>query len=412
MSTEDKYDKVFKELYYDKKSPLLFADKRRLYQAVKGKLKNVSPQDVQRFLASQRVHTLYKKPPPKFVRRQLLSPGPWHELSIDLADFSKYVGHTKNRVKWLLVCVDLFSKYLYLECLKKKDGHNMQISMKKILNTPPLVKSKVRQIWGDEGNENKVLVKTVLQKDNIKLIHTRSPLKALLSERLIAKCQKDLFRLCTFFNTLDWAQFVPLVAYKHNHTKLRAINFYTPMEVVTSQKITQNLKLANARKMIRFNNKQGLSPKFNLQDRVRVLLDKKLWRKAYLPSWSESTYIISHVYPTFPITYSIREKNSDKSLHRRYYTEELQKIETPQVRDHEDVSMANDERQPTAEQNESEKQYYLTGREKKVEGRKLRSGASLPDKVQYEIKDKKDPFFHQFISPEKRDEMIKNKELS
>ena len=117
MTLDNKYDKVFKELYYDKKSPLLFADKRRLNQAIKGKLNNVTPRDVQQFLASQRVHTLYKIPPPKFVRRQLLSPEPWHELSIDLADLSKYVGHTRNKVKWLLVCVDLFSKYLYLECL-------------------------------------------------------------------------------------------------------------------------------------------------------------------------------------------------------------------------------------------------------------------------------------------------------
>ena len=44
MSTEDKYDKVFKELYYDKKSPLLFADKRRLYQAVKGAGKPLTSQ--------------------------------------------------------------------------------------------------------------------------------------------------------------------------------------------------------------------------------------------------------------------------------------------------------------------------------------------------------------------------------
>ena len=104
----DKNDEILRKLYYDKHSPLAFANKHRLFQAVKGKLRE---DDVDRFLARDRIFTSYRKRPPKNFRgRQVISPGPWNEIALDLADLSKLSVQNGNK-KWLLVAVDVFSRY-------------------------------------------------------------------------------------------------------------------------------------------------------------------------------------------------------------------------------------------------------------------------------------------------------------
>ncbi|GFV49227.1 chromo domain-containing protein [Trichonephila clavipes] len=66
--------------------------------------------------------------------------------------------------------------------------------------------------------------------------------------------------------------------------------------------------------------------RFAVNDVVRISKARKVFRKGYLPGWTEETFIIYKRYPTNPPTYVLQDL-SGKEIAGRFYTEELQKID-------------------------------------------------------------------------------------
>ncbi|GFX44079.1 uncharacterized transposon-derived protein F54H12.3 [Trichonephila clavipes] len=64
--------------------------------------------------------------------------------------------------------------------------------------------------------------------------------------------------------------------------------------------------------------------RFAVNDVVRISKARKVFRKGYLPGWTEETFIIYKRYPTNPPTYVLQDL-SGKEIAGRFYTEELQK---------------------------------------------------------------------------------------
>ncbi|GFT49030.1 chromo domain-containing protein [Trichonephila clavipes] len=61
---------------------------------------------------------------------------------------------------------------------------------------------------------------------------------------------------------------------------------------------------------------------FAVNDVVRISKARKVFRKGYLPGWTEETFIIYKRYPTY-----VLQDLSGKEIAGRFYTEELQKID-------------------------------------------------------------------------------------
>ncbi|GFX75493.1 chromo domain-containing protein [Trichonephila clavipes] len=66
--------------------------------------------------------------------------------------------------------------------------------------------------------------------------------------------------------------------------------------------------------------------RFAVNDTVKITRARDIFRKGYMPGWTEETFRIYKRYPTIPPTYVLQDFNS-REIEGRFYNEELQKID-------------------------------------------------------------------------------------
>jgi len=64
-------------------------------------------------------------------------------------------------------------------------------------------------------------------------------------------------------------------------------------------------------------------PKFNIGDRVRIYSHKTKFDKGSKPNWTREIFIISHIKPTDPITYKVKDLNGADII-GSFYSQKLQ----------------------------------------------------------------------------------------
>jgi hypothetical protein len=53
-------------------------------------------------------------------------------------------------------------------------------------------------------------------------------------------------------------------------------------------------------------------PKFAVGDKIRITVKKDVFRKGYLPRWTEELFIVSFIQYTDPINYKIKDLNGEE----------------------------------------------------------------------------------------------------
>lgn len=113
MSQSQDMEEYLKKIWYDPRHPGSFAGPSKLYQVVKqeGKFK-VGMSKIKKFLQNQDAYSLQKKVHRKgFKRRRVVVQGIDYQWEADLADVQNLSEHN-NDIKFLLVIVDVFSRFL------------------------------------------------------------------------------------------------------------------------------------------------------------------------------------------------------------------------------------------------------------------------------------------------------------
>ena len=145
-------ESLLRREYYDFSSPYLFSTRRRLQDAIKRKIHKNRNFEVAQFLNKDRIATQYKPRPKRtFPRRRVEVRGLWHEIGLDLGDFQLLKNRGNHGNAWLLVVVELLSRWVTVRAIKRKDKECMTEAVTSILNTPPLQKAKVKLAWTDRG---------------------------------------------------------------------------------------------------------------------------------------------------------------------------------------------------------------------------------------------------------------------
>ena len=103
------------------------------------------------------------------------------QWQIDLVDLSKLSKHNEG-FKFIMVAIDILSKYAWLEPLNSKHGIPIKNALEHIfsetIRRPKVIQTNKRT------EVLNVLVKTYLEHNNIKLFATHSEQKAPIVERL------------------------------------------------------------------------------------------------------------------------------------------------------------------------------------------------------------------------------------
>ena len=106
-----------KDVYYDPALPGSFGGVNALSKASNRK-------DVKDWLMSQEAYTLHKPVRRKFARRKTICVGIDHLWQIDLVDLTSLALHN-DRFKFLLTCIDCFSRYAWAVPLKNKKADSV-----------------------------------------------------------------------------------------------------------------------------------------------------------------------------------------------------------------------------------------------------------------------------------------------
>ena len=113
------------------------------------KARGLPKKDVEKYLQSLPEYSLFRDSRIRFKTRKFIYPWRLHTFCVDLISLTQY-ARENNHYNYILVCLDCFSKFLWLRKLKNKSGDSVLRALKDIfkdLERTPLY------IHGDQGLE-------------------------------------------------------------------------------------------------------------------------------------------------------------------------------------------------------------------------------------------------------------------
>ena len=143
--------------------------------------------------------------------------------------------------------------------------------------------------------------------------------KASIVERFNRTLISKLYRYFTASNTLKYVDILPKLVNQYNRTYHRSIKT-TPAKVTTSntKEVWNNL-------YGKYQTKKKKKPAFKVGDKVRLNKKFRLFKKGYLPGWTEEVFQVRKVVPGMVTTYKVQELD-DTPLQGTFYVWDLQKV--------------------------------------------------------------------------------------
>ena len=226
----------------------------------------------------------------------------------------------KSRYCWgyryLLVCIDVFSKFVWVIPLKTKTGPALVTAFKKILESG----RKPQKIQTDQGTEffNKHF-KDLMKEEEIQLYNTYNETKASVVERVIRTLKTRMRRYFTAKKTMRYIDVLQDLVDSYNKSKHRSIQ-KKPINVTQKNEREVWHTLYGEREK-----KEPVKYKFEIGDQVRISKMKRTFEKGYLPNFSKEIFTVSQQIPRRPPVYKLKDYDQEE-LSGTFYNEELQKV--------------------------------------------------------------------------------------
>ena len=109
------------ELYFNPKFPASLLSLQKFYREAKNGIKDLTFRDIVASSKQSETYTMHKSARKKFRRERIYTNSIDYLWEIDLVDVSRLKEYNDGNT-FLLVCVDTFSKYVWIRPVKKKTG--------------------------------------------------------------------------------------------------------------------------------------------------------------------------------------------------------------------------------------------------------------------------------------------------
>ena len=252
-----------------------------------------------------------------FRKRTVISYGIDKIWAADLVEMQKYSKWNKG-LKYLLMVIDVFSKYGWIVPLKDKKTESVSLAFGLIFKKS---KRKPEKLWTDKGSEFiSKHFKDFLKRHNITLYHTQNEEKSSVVERWNRTIKNKMWKMFSANNnTVYWDKLDKLVD-DYNNRKHSSIKM-SPTEA--SKKENEKQVFTNL-----YEDEIYLKPKkqkFLIGDKVRLSKYKRrVFDKGYTPNWTEELFVIDKVNLSKPVTYNVVDLLGEK-VEGSFYEKELQK---------------------------------------------------------------------------------------
>ena len=246
---------------------------------------------IEAFLRQYPLHSVNKRiTKKKFPRRRVVARFPMDVWMADLIEYPGLKWHNGN-YKFVLLVVDVFTKMIYVEPMKRKLGENTAEAMEKILSQvemPPvmLVTDRGREFYNSNFSN-------VMMSNDIRHFSTptATKFKASVAERAIRTIKTKIGRYMQHTNSKNWINVLKTFVDNYNHTPHSAHKM-RPVDVTSENRKKVFKRLYPKKSSV-------IKCKLKVGDKVRKIREKQEFEKGYTPNWSEIIFEIV----------SVRQKN-------------------------------------------------------------------------------------------------------
>ena len=213
-----------------------------------------------------------------FQETRVIVTGIDDQWQADLVDISSLARFNKG-YRFLLTCIDVFSKFAWVVPLKNKTGESLVNGFQIILDTG----RSPEKLQTDKGTEFLSRnFQSFLKEKNIHFFTTNSELKVSVVERFNRTLKTRMWKYFTAKNTRVYIDILQDIVQEYNNSYHRSIG-RTPSSVSL-------LNVGQVRRKLYGNSwtKPKRELKFKLGDQVRISKQRRTFKKGYLPSWVDA----------------------------------------------------------------------------------------------------------------------------
>ena len=254
----------------------------------------------------------------KFTKRRVFVKGVDEVWAADLVEMGRFSDWNKGiKLIKLLMVIDVFSKFGWIEPLQNKKGETVVAAFEKTFK----LGRKPRLLWTDKGKEfyNKN-VNQLLSRKNIKLYSTENEEKSSVAERFNRTIKQKMWKMFSANNNTIYVDKIDELLKNYNSSFHRSVQMSpkSASDIKNTHQVFANLYSDEIYKQVK-------KPKFRIGDRVRISKYKrKLFDKGFTPNWTEEIFVINEILHTKPVTYRVVDLQGE-TVTGSFYEPELQK---------------------------------------------------------------------------------------
>lgn len=303
------------KIYHDPAHPAGLASLNKLRIAA-GEASGVTPpiSQVKHYLEQDDTYTLHKPVRIHFPRNRVLVTGVDKQFQADLVDMCEYVADNDN-VRYLLTCIDVFSKYAWVRCLTNKTANVVSAAFEDILSEGRIPV----KLQTDEGKEfYNTTFKQLMKRYNIKHFSTASEVKCSIVERFNRTFKGRMWKYLTSANSRRYVDVIPDLTQAYNNAYHRSIQM-APAEVNKDNEKS----VFNA--LYKMRPQKELCFKFNIGDTVRISKLRGKFRKGYEQTYTDEIFTVKERIGRQPPVYRLADL-AGEVLKGSFYEPEIQRV--------------------------------------------------------------------------------------
>lgn len=308
-------DKILSKYYYNPKQPGGYSGATKLKKVLDKQYPGTfSLYFIKKWLNNQDSYALQKQVNHRFITPRVQVSGLNDQADIDLMsveNISKY----NDGVKYLLIVIDIFSRFLFARPLLNKTSQVVLAAIKDIFKVRTFTK-----IRSDKGSEfvNKIFRK-FMKESGVYFFTTQNKPKANYAERVQRTLRNMIFRMIRNQRTYRYIDHLQDLVTNYNNTPHRSLNGLSPNEITKDNEADVwaylYLKPVKLRKTIQ-------KFKFKIGDLVRLSYIKHPFQRTYQQQYTSEVFKIkSRLFKQGIPLYKITDLNNEPILGYVYENE-------------------------------------------------------------------------------------------
>jgi transposase-like protein len=268
----------------------------------------------EKWLSKQDVYTIHRPARKIYPRNRVEVYGIDSQWQADLVDMQSLAKHNDG-FNYLLMVIDVFSKYGWARPLKSKGSHHVADAFRSILRDSG---RKPLKLQTDKGTEfTNAEFQALLKRNDIHFFTLNSELKACVVERWNRTIKERMWRYFTHKNTFRYIEILQSIIDSYNSSWHSSI--HTSPASVTLENEDEIRKILYPQLSV------AGKYKFSVGNHVRVSKNKLRFEKGYVGNWSEEIFEIEAVKKRHHPVYKLKDLQGT-SIDGVFYEPELQRV--------------------------------------------------------------------------------------